>query len=620
MCHAAQEAGAPHHQGHSVLQLDEIRSEKKDINLQLNSSKKERCNEHEKKLSFYCETCDQLVCHYCTIKDHAGHKHDAVKKMAKQHLDKMDEVIKPVDDMIDKLTTSEKKVSSTIEKIELQAAEVEQESDSYFDQVEQTLKQQRKNLKQELREVSAQKKKAALLQLQQLKHNHVQLECSKKLSEVVKIRSDNHEALFMKKQITEDVNRLDKSYQNLDIEPVELANMNFSKEHEHSFPFFGNLSYGDNSTFDTAIAYIPAYGQVGKEVKLTIITKDDNHHPSRKGEDSKIAAQAKPKTGDVITARVEKNEDGSYTASFVPTQPGKVEVSATINEQNINEKCPFNILIRQHTKHRKTVDYDGKMGEPWGIAFGKDGVWAVADHSNHCVCIFDDKDQVAKKFGSNGNGNSQFSNPRGLAFDASNHLYVVDHNNNRVQKFDIDGGYLLQFGNKGSGDGQLSSPAGITVYSDKVYVADQGNNRISVFLHNSQYSNTFGSDHLDNPYDVAVTSTNQVLVTDYGHHCISIFTLDGDYVDKIGTQGSDGGQLSNPFGLAIDLYDFILVTELGNNRVSIFDKDGVFIHCFGSSGSSAGQFSAPRAIACTPNGSVYVCDYSNKRIQIFSDY
>ena len=135
---------------------------------------------------------------------------------------------------------------------------------------------------------------------------------------VVKIRSDNHEALFMKTQITEDVNRLDKSYKNLDIEPVELANMNFSKEHEHSFPFFGNLSYGDNSTFNTAIAYIPAYGQVGKEVKLTIITKDDNHHPSRKG-DSKIAAQAKPKTGDVITVRVEKTKIAAIQPPLYPS-------------------------------------------------------------------------------------------------------------------------------------------------------------------------------------------------------------------------------------------------------------------------------------------------------------
>ena len=604
----------------SVIQLDEIRSEKKDVKLQLKSTKKVQCQDHDMDLLFYCETCDQLVCHYCTTNEHAGHEHGSVKKMAKQHLDKMDEVVKPVDDIIKKLTTSEEEISSTSKKIESQAAIVEKEIDTYFDQLEQKLKQQRKDLKKELCEVSTQKMKAVLLQQQQLQHVRVQLECVKKLNEVVKNESYHQEVLYMKKQVLEDVKRLEKSYKHLNTKPIELAHMKFSKEYEESIPYFGNLSYGDNSSFSTAIVYIPAYGQVGKEVKFTVITKDDNHHPSRKG-GSKIAAQAKPRTEDFITAEVKDNQDGSYTASFVPTQPGEVEVTVTINGESINT-CPLSVQVHQYTtldKPSKIVNDDGKMGHPWGIAFGKDGVWAVVDNSNHCVCIFDSQDKLNRKFGSNGNGNYQFSSPLGIAFDANNHLYVVDNSNHRVQKFDINGGYLLQFGNRGSGDGQLSNPVGITVYNDRVFVADNSNNRISVFQCDGQFSNTFGSDHLDNPYDVAVTNNNQVLVADCGHHCISIFTLDGNYVNKIGTQGSDRGQLSNPSGLAIDLYGFIFVTD-GNHRVSIFDKDGVFIHCFGSSGSSAGQFSYPRGIACSPNGSIYVCDNNNKRIQIFSDY
>ncbi|XP_065915591.1 E3 ubiquitin-protein ligase TRIM71-like [Dysidea avara] len=202
---------------------------------------------------------------------------------------------------------------------------------------------------------------------------------------------------------------------------------------------------------------------------------------------------------------------------------------------------------RSHVQVRipqcKIVNDDGKMGQPWGIAFGKDGVWAVVDCSNHCVCIFDSQDKLNKKFESSGKGNGQLSYPCGLAFDANNYLYVVDIGNHRVQKFDINGGYLLQFGSTGSGDGQLSNPVGITVYNDRVFVADRSNNRISVFQCDGQFSNTFGSGHLSSPYDVAVTNNNQVLVAGYGHHCISIFTLDGNYVNKIGTLGSDRGQL-----------------------------------------------------------------------------
>jgi len=83
-------------------------------------------------------------------------------------------------------------------------------------------------------------------------------------------------------------------------------------------------------------------------------------------------------------------------------------------------------------KSNKIVNDEGRMGKPWGIALGEDGFWAVADHSNHCVCIFDSQDQLVKRFGSNGKANSQFDCPAGLAFDASNCLYVVDRYNHRV--------------------------------------------------------------------------------------------------------------------------------------------------------------------------------------------
>ena len=62
------------------------------------------------------------------------------------------------------------------------------------------------------------------------------------------------------------------------------------------------------------------------------------------------------------------------------------------------------------------------------------------------MCIFDDKDELLRKFGSEGSNKDQFISPRGIAFDNHNHLYVVDTGNYRIQKFDINGNYLLQFG------------------------------------------------------------------------------------------------------------------------------------------------------------------------------
>ena len=60
------------------------------------------------------------------------------------------------------------------------------------------------------------------------------------------------------------------------------------------------------------------------------------------------------------------------------------------------------------------------------IAFGKNGMWAVADNSKHCVHIVDGEDQLVRRFGSRGSGTGHFNYPEGVAFDSDNHLYVVD--------------------------------------------------------------------------------------------------------------------------------------------------------------------------------------------------
>ena len=166
------------------------------------------------------------------------------------------------------------------------------------------------------------------------------------------------------------------------------------------------------------------------------------------------------------------------------------------------------------------------MSQPWSATFGKNRLWAVADYSNHCVYIFDDKDQLIRKFGSNGSNNGQFSDPCGVAFDSHNHLYVVDHGNHRVQKFDATGNYLLQFSSKGSSAGQLNNPYGIAIHNDMMCIAYYSNKFVSVFQTNyGQFYNVFSSNVLGCPTDVAVSADKCLVVAGYDPHCIAIYVL-----------------------------------------------------------------------------------------------
>ena len=576
------------------------------------------CPEHKKnELDYYCETCDKLICIYCTTtKEHAGHTHELLNEMAAKHRGVLAEVIAPVDEMIENLSKAEANIVSTQEKIKEQANEIDQEIDKcYYEQLKEPNKRH-KQLKEQLHNAVLRKDEALKKQLEEMKSVQDELVGLKELREELEKTSDC-KVLSKKQQDVEDqLKKVSDRHNNLTTLPVESYTMAFNPSKEPC------VQLGHLCTDLTAeVPLMPKYAVINKKVKLHIQSKDGNGQTYLRG-GSKVVVELKSSTGGITVGKITDNNDGSYVASLVPEQVGEAKVLVSINGEQI-KGSPYSIVVRNYQaidKPSKIVNNNGSMGKPWGVAFGRNGLWAVADYTNHCVYIFDDRDELVRKLGSNGSNNGQFSSPVGVAFDSHNHLYVVERGNHRVQKFDTNGNYLLQFGSEGASGGQLNNPHGVTVHNDKVYIADYSNKRISVFQTNGKFCIFFGSDQLGGPTDVTVSANNHLLVADYRNSCIYTYTLDGHYVGKFSTPGNGRGQLYSPYGLTTDLNGFIIVADSSNHRVSIFDKDHHCIHCFGSVGTANGQFSYPHGIAVSPNGSIYVTDCWNIRIQFFSNF
>ena len=612
LCHVCNE----HHKrsmksrDHGIVPLTELRS-KKDVTIQP-KAKALVCSEHEYELKHYCESCDELVCLYCTMKKHNGHNHDTVKNMVSKHRQELKKITAPVEEMIKGLSNTHGSIEKQRKKIRQQGDEVNKKIDQHYDGVIQKLMEQKEQLKQQVHGTVSQKEKAVTTQLEEVEYAQAEVASMKELNDAVE-KSSDQEVLSVKKQVIDRMQQITDKYKKVNIPPVQQATMEFVPT-KKALPQFGSLCSVDPHNCE--LVDLPKYVIKGKETKVTIITKLNNgDYYSRGG--SQVSVQL---GGVNDTIQVRDNNDGSHMASFVPQQVGEVKLSVFVNGQQI-KGSPYSVMVRDYTsvnKPSKTVKNDGNMAKPWGIAFGNNGIWAVADSTNNCVYIFDGEDQLVRKIGSCGSGNGQFQCPQGVAFDSDDHLYVVDFNNHRVQKFSVDGKFLLQFGGKGSWDGKLNFPRGLAVHNHQVYVADYDNKRISVFQTDGKFHHTIGLGQLGTPHDVTVNGNNQLLVADNAHHCIYTFTLDGDYVGKFGTRGTERGQLDHPYGVAVDLYGFILVGDTINHRVSIFDKNGNFVHCFGSRGSAVGQFQYPYGIAVSANGNVYVSDHDNKRIQVFS--
>ena len=575
-------------------------------------SKPMKCNIHDAELVSYCEICDQLVCVCCTLTDHNGHPCYPIEDVVEKHRGELKEATAPIENLSRYLSKAFDTIDRTRQKIRREGDEANKNIDKHYDNLILKLEEQKKQLKQQVHDSVSERVKLVTTKLEKVKHAQGEVESIKQLSDTL-ISSYDQELLSARNQVINQMQHITNKYKKLDTGITQQASVKFLPN-LMLFPQFGWLcSTGVPAPYKCEIVDFPTDVYKNHTTKFTIAIKDASGHRCYRG-DIRVNALLNDEY-----LQVSDNKNGQYTVSFVASEVGERKLSVRVDGTQIKES-PFRIMVnRPYTtmsKPLKVINNYGGLGRPWGISFGRGGIWAVTDYSTSFVYIYDSKDELVKMIGSPGRREDQFECPFGVAFDDNNNLYVVDGGNSRIQKFDLQGNYLSQFGQD-----KLINARGVTIHNHRVYVSDKANRCVSVFNINGHYCYAIKSQHLRTPCGVTVGINNQLYVSDCDNHCIHTFTLDGDYIRKlVATETAWGtvcGQLRKPWDLAADLRGNLLVTDADNHQVFIFDKDGICIHCFGSNGQGDGKFSTPFGIALSPKGNIYVCDYENKRIQIF---
>ena len=124
--------------------------------------------------------------------------------------------------------------------------------------------------------------------------------------------------------------------------------------------------------------------------------------------------------------------------------------------------------------------------------------------------------------------------------------------------------------------------------------------------------------NLPSSWGITANSKGEIVVAEYGRHCISVFTPEGHKIRSFGSKVSAQGQFSGPRGVAVDRDDNIIVMDTGNNRVQKFTSEGKFLVTVGTKGSSTLQFSWPTGVGINSmNDKVYISDEGN-RIQVLN--
>ena len=613
---------------HEVITLDQLEG---DV-ARLTPSKKKVmfCSKHPtKELDLYCETCEELVCHNCTVRIHRDHQYDLVIDAFQKHKEVLVASLQPVERQLDTVTKSLQQLDIHCQQITDQRETLIGNIHKTIQQLQEALEVRKVELIGQLDQITQWKLKTLAAQRDQIKLVQTQLRsCLDFVKESLRTGSEG-EILAMKKPVVKQVEQITPEFKAEILVAQERANIRFSAstpELTQTCQQFGQVyshPVSPERCFATGKGLEVA--TVGEQASAMLYGIDADGKECEQPLVSTSCELVSDASGPTVKAAVQKKEKNKYTISYQPTHRGRHQLHVKVEGVPIRGS-PFAVIARLHIQNLGTpIKTIGGLNRPWGVAVNQRGEIIVAELDGHCMSIFSPSGEKIRTFGRMGSDQGQFDCPCGVAVDGDGNILVADGNNHRIQNFTAGGKFLTTICRSTKNKHlKFSRPVGVTINrrNRKVYISDTNNHRIQILNADFSFSNSFGSHgsgdgQFTYPWDVALDCTGNVYVAvSEGHH-IQVFTAEGKFLRKFGKKGSGDGELNFPTSVSVDCDDIVYVTEYHNHRVSMFTGEGQFLRSFGTKGKGPGQFNSPRGIAVDRDGLVYVSDTGNHRIQIF---
>ena len=212
--------------------------------------------------------------------------------------------------------------------------------------------------------------------------------------------------------------------------------------------------------------------------------------------------------------------------------------------------------------------------------------------------------------------NSGEINACGITVDKKTHnIFVADCFNNRVQVFDSKGRHLYIFGE--NEPGEMNYPYGIAIYDNRVYVSQYYGKRVTIYTVNGNYIDQFGnsgttSKTINTPSGLATSLINKdVYVCDWDKGVVFVYTDNLKYKSNFGK-----GKLSHPQDITVTA-ERIYVLDQGNPCVHIFNTDHSYSHSIVSRGTG-GQVQHSAFFTLDIQDNILISDHDRHTISVFT--
>ena len=584
---------------------------------------------HERKeLEFFCNVCGVVICSTCALTDHDGHAKKPLESAANERKLRVKAAIESQQRRAQKRMTKIAELDEKCVKVQEQAARVKSDVQQFVDSIFAVIEAKRmkifddveNNVKKSLERLGMQRQEIE----QQVKMHETTIDKSKillKRTTSAQVMQPNE---FLDKLFQEEGDQGDTADRDGGSFAVEFQFVKHEQFFDHvNTGEIGSVQFIKKTSHEQSTAEGKGIHEatVGLEAQIVVTTRNAQGEQCYEERDC-VTVEIRNRQGhDCATkTQVQDDKDGTYKISYFAKETGTCQASVKVNGEHFRGS-PFEVHVKPR-QFRPVLSFGregssaGMFSYPWGIAVNKKDEIAVTDSGNHRIQVFSSNGTHLRSFGRNGDQQGEFNRPTGIAFHNDN-IIVADHNH-RVQLFSGQGEYLGQFGGKGNLDHQLKNPYGLSIDNDgNIIVADSDNKSIKIFSIDGQFLRKIGTEgSIIRPFH-CIQHENYLVVSDIKNHCLKVFNRDGKFLYKFGEKGDGNGEFNTPEYLSVNKAGQLLVCDFGNHRIQVFKLSGKFVTKFGKQGSKTGEFNTPVSTAILSDGKIVVSDYNNHRVQIF---
>jgi hypothetical protein len=291
---------------------------------------------------------------------------------------------------------------------------------------------------------------------------------------------------------------------------------------------------------------------------------------------------------------------------------------------------PDTSRIQFLTHFNSSVDVEGKAGgfrrflfgketpqnmvKPYGLTVHREKVYICDTGLGGLVIL--DLDQASFEYFIPG-GKGQLKLPINCCFDERGYLFVADANRGQIVVFDGELKYLHAFG-----EAEGFRPTDVAVHEGRIWVANVQDH--ALYLYGADDYKLIGKrpdlaaeedGFIRQATNISIHD-NTLYVSDFGDFSIKKYSLEGDFLARIGGYGAGPGSFTRPKGIALDGEGNLYVVDAAFENVQIFNREGDLLMHFGGAYEGAGAMWLPAAVEVSYENLSYFEPYVDESFQL----